>query len=82
MIKNLDFNKAKTLTEECMVMSEKIDEIINIVNLLTMPSMPNVLIDGNLVSGDINLKAIVRNLEVVKANVDDLDINKQAINKY
>ncbi|SDO88342.1 hypothetical protein [Clostridium gasigenes] len=70
MIKELDFNKTKSITEECIVMADKIDEIIKVVNSITDPKATKILKDGiEIIGGELNITGTICNVECCKATV-------------
>ncbi|MBU3131600.1 hypothetical protein KPL40_03975 [Clostridium gasigenes] len=82
MIKELDFSKAKGITEECIVMANKIDEIIEVLNSITeKPKKSSTLIfDDNKVICKVydsevdKTEVIVTDLKATKISKDGIEI--------
>ncbi|MBU3103000.1 hypothetical protein [Clostridium gasigenes] len=77
MIKELDFSKAKGITEECIVMADKIDEIIKVLNSITEKPKKS----SNLIFDDNKILCKVYDSEVDKTEVIVTDLKGTKISK-
>lgn len=93
MLEKLNFENTNGLTEECEVMADKIDEIIDAVNNMKLETSHDIskmtsvvskldaglLTTSSVISCDKNIMATIETLEAVQAKTDNLNCNKTNI---